>query len=112
MLGVYAHSTVTGTYSIVATLHFTVSATALMSIDIPRRRSTIAAHDFGVSGWAIDRSVASTTHSGTGVDVLHVYAYPNPGSGQAPIFLGVAALGVAADVGAIYGSRYDDPATR
>ena len=32
---------------------------------------------------------------------------PNPGSGQAPIFLGVATLGIArTDVGALYGSRY------
>lgn len=106
-LGVYAHSTVSGTYSIVAMQHFTVSATALMSIDIPSAESTVATNALWVSGWAIDRSVASTTISGTGVDALHVYAFPNPGSGQAAIFLGVATQGVArSDVAAIYGARY------
>jgi hypothetical protein len=53
--------------------------------------------------------VESTVLSGTGVDTLHVYAFPNPGSGDAPIFLGVATLGVARpDVGAAYGARYGD----
>jgi hypothetical protein len=78
-----------------------------MSIDIPSAESTLAANALWVSGWAMDRSVASTTISGTGVDALHVYAFPNPGSGQAAIFLGVATQNVArSDVAAIYGSRY------
>ena len=55
------------------------------------------------------RAVETTVQSGTGVDLLHVYAYPNPGSNQAPIFLGVASVGVnRPDVGALYGSRYND----
>jgi hypothetical protein len=36
-----------------------------------------------------------------------VYAYPNPGSGAPPIFLGVATVGLSRpDVAALYGSRY------
>ena len=109
VLGVYARSTVTGTYSIVRTQPFTVSATALMSIDSPRPEVAITANTIGVSGWSIDRAVESSGPSGTGVDMLHVYAYPNPGSGQAPIFLGVASVGVhRPDVGALYGTRYDN----
>ena len=74
-----------------------------MSIDVPGAESTIAARSFGVSGWAIDRSAPS----GTGIDTLHVYAYPNPGSGQAPVFLGVASVGIArSDIAQMYGSRY------
>ena len=63
-----------------------------------------------MSGWSIDRSVESTSQSGTGVDTLHVYAYPNPTTtGGAPIFLGVASVGVARpDVGAILGARYNN----
>ena len=107
LLGVYARSTVTGTFSIVRTLHFTVSATPLMSIDTPAAEATITTPTFNVAGWSIDRAVESTAQSGTGVDTLHVYAYPNPGSGQAPIFLGVATVGFARpDVAAVYGSRY------
>jgi hypothetical protein len=107
LLGVYARSTVTNTFSIVKTLHFTVNANALMSIDTPTAESTIATPTFNVAGWAIDRAIEGTATPGTGVDALHIYAYPNPGSGQAPIFLGVAAIGFArSDVAALYGSRY------
>jgi hypothetical protein len=104
VLGVYAHSTVTNTFSIVKTVPFTVSANSLMSIDIPSAEATITAAGFGVSGWAIDRAAAS----GTGVDSVHVYAYRDPQSGTGPaIFLGIAALGVSRpDVGSFFGSRY------
>jgi len=107
-LNVYARSTVTGSYSIVKSVPIAVSATALMSIDAPSPEATFAGSTFLVGGWSIDRSVESTAQSGSGVDTLHVYAYPNPGSGQPPIFLGVATVGVSRpDVGAAYGSRYD-----
>ena len=107
LLGVYARSTVTGAFSIVRTQHFTVSATALMSVDAPGAEAAIAGDAFTVAGWAMDRSVEATGASGTGVDTLHVYAIPNPGSGQPAIFLGVAAIGVARpDVAAFYGARY------
>jgi hypothetical protein len=109
LVAVLAHSTVTASYSIVGTVHVTVSATALMSIDAPAAEGTIATPTFEIGGWSIDRAVESTVLSGTGVDTLHVYAFPNPGSGDAPIFLGVATLGVARpDVGAAYGARYGD----
>lgn len=56
-----------------------------------------------ISGWAIDLAEAS----GTGVDIIHVYAYPNPGSGQAPVFLGSAVYGAPrADVAAAYGEHF------
>jgi hypothetical protein len=103
LLGVYARSTVTGTFSVVKTVHISVNPNQLMSIDTPSAESTVSAPTFAVSGWSIDRAVAT----GTGVDALHVYAYPNPGSGQAPIFLGVATVGIQRDdVGALYGARF------
>jgi len=107
-LSVLAHSTVTGSYSIIQNVPVTVSATALMSIDAPSPEQNISASSFLVGGWSIDRNVESTGPTGTGVDALHIYAYPNPGSGQPAIFLGVATMGVARpDVGAAYGSRYN-----
>jgi hypothetical protein len=103
LLGVYAPSTVTSSSSVVKTVRMTVNANTLMSIDTPSPESTVTTPTFGISGWAIDRSAPS----GTGVDTLHIYAYPNPGSGQAPIFLGVATVGIArSDVAALYGSRF------
>jgi uncharacterized repeat protein (TIGR03803 family) len=56
-----------------------------------------------VEGWAIDHGA----FVGTGIDAIHVYAYPNPGSGAAPIFLGVATHGAPRpDVGTLFGSRF------
>jgi YVTN family beta-propeller protein len=45
-----------------------------------------------LSGWALDADPSVTT--GTGVDAVHIWAYPNPGSGANPIFLGAAEYGV------------------
>jgi YVTN family beta-propeller protein len=45
-----------------------------------------------ISGWAVDPDLSVTT--GTGIDAVHVWAYPNPGSGANPIFLGAAQYGV------------------
>jgi hypothetical protein len=108
MLGVYARSTVTGTFSVVKTVHFTVNATALMALNPPVAEAVITTNIFNVDGWSIDRAIESTAMAGSGVDTLHVYAYPNPGSGAPPIFLGVATVGLGRpDVAALYGSRYD-----
>jgi hypothetical protein len=75
-----------------------------MSIDLPSPESTVTGPTMQIAGWAIDRA----TGAGTGVDALHIYAFPNPGSGQPAIFLGVATLGfVRSDVAAIYGPRYN-----
>jgi hypothetical protein len=58
---------------------------------------------FLIGGWAFDAAAAS----GTGIDAIHIWAIPNPGSGAAPLFLGAAAYGGARpDVGAIFGSQF------
>jgi hypothetical protein len=75
---------------------------SVLMVDRPGSGSVLPS-DLFLSGWSID--LAST--SGTGVDAVHVYAYPNPGSGAAPVFLGVASYGGSRpDVGAAYGARY------
>jgi hypothetical protein len=91
MVAIFAHSTVTNSYSSIQMVHVTVSANVLMSIDIPSAEATISGASIGVSGWAIDRAGTS----GTGVDMIHVYAVHNPGSGEPPIFMGIATLGFA-----------------
>jgi hypothetical protein len=69
-----------------------------MSIDVPTTGSTVA-NTFTVGGWAIDLG----SPSGTGVDAVHVWAYPT--TGAAPMFVGAATLGVSRpDVGAAFGS--------
>jgi hypothetical protein len=47
-----------------------------------------SAQPFTVSGWALDQSAAL----GTGIDLIHVYAYPQ--SGKPPLFVGVGRYGV------------------
>ena len=54
-----------------------------------------------VTGWAADLQ----SRDGTGVDAIHVWAYP--ANGGAPIFVGAADYGGARpDVAAIYGERF------
>ena len=55
----------------------------------------------GLGGWAVDVAAPS----GTGIDTIHVWAFP--ASGGAPTFAGVPALGgVRPDVGAFFGSQF------
>jgi hypothetical protein len=79
-----------------------------VTIDVPAADARVPGR-FLVAGWAID--LDDTV--GTGVDALHVWAYPRSacgGSGACsvpPIFLGATAYGGnRPDVGAIYGDRF------
>jgi hypothetical protein len=77
-------------------------ANPLMSLDSPANGSTVGA-SFPVSGWSIDRGAVS----GTGVDAVYVWAYPNPGSGTAPVFVGQATYGLSRpDIGGLFGSQF------
>jgi hypothetical protein len=107
-LTAYARSTVTNGFTVAKSAQITVYSTPpaatgqVAVIDIPVT-STTATSWLSVGGWALD--VRST--SGPGVDVVQVWAYPNPGSGAAPLFLGNAVTGRArADVAAAFGSRF------
>jgi hypothetical protein len=74
-------------------------------IDVPAAdaRESSGARPLLIAGWAID----TDADSGTGVDTVHVWAYP--GDGGDPLFLGAAAYGGRRpDVGAIYGTRFRD----
>ena len=104
VLYVYGHSTATNTFSLVASRPVRVAAQTLISIDTPAPETALANRVFAVSGWALDRS----SIAGSGIDTLHVYAFPDPGSGRAPVFLGVATVGIARrDVADAYGSQFD-----
>jgi hypothetical protein len=58
-----------------------------MWIDIPGGGAQV--QPVRIAGWAIDLAAAT----GSGVDSVHLWAYPNPGSGTPAIFLGVAWYG-------------------
>jgi hypothetical protein len=73
----------------------------LMNVDTPGNATTVSTGGFQVAGWAIDRGAPS----GSGVDAIHVYAWPVPGGN--PTFLGAATYGIARpDVGGFYGPAF------
>ena len=102
---VYAHGTESGTFDNERSLIVTVQAPVSrprVEIDAPAR-DAIVGPSFVIAGWAVD--LASSI--GPGIDVVHLYAYPNPGSGSPPIFLGAANYGGSRpDVGAIFGASF------
>lgn len=96
----YMHSTVTGTFATNQMVHVTITA-PLLAIDTPVANQTVAASGFMLGGWAIDRGAAA----GTGIDTLHVWAWPT--NGAPPIWAGVATMGGArADIGSIFGPQF------
>jgi len=99
----YAHSSATGTFDASASALVTVQAPATRpraALDTPVERATVGG-SFFVGGWALDAAAAG----GTGVDAVHVYAFPS--GGGSPAFLGVAAYGTTRpDVGSAYGGAF------
>lgn len=71
-----------------------------MVIDTPQ--SGFVQQPVWLAGWGLDFGSAT----GTGVDTVHVWAWPD--SGAAPIFVGAVAPGMLSrpDVGAAFGSRF------
>jgi hypothetical protein len=75
---------------------------AQVVIDTPRSQQDLA-QPFLLGGWAVDRDAPA----GTGVDAVHVWAYPL--AGGAPVFLGAAAMGgTRPDVAAVLGDEFRD----
>lgn len=105
-LYVFAHSTVSGTFNNVKIVRVNVQAAVSnpkMWLDTPAANQTIS-QNVTVAGWAVDLGAAS----GTGVDTVHVWAYPL--SGASPVFVGVATYGTSRpDVGGFAGSARFTP---
>jgi YVTN family beta-propeller protein len=79
-----------------------VGTSVQAAIDTPR--SSVSS-SFTVAGWAIDEGATS----GTGIDTVHVWAYPATGGN--PIFLGVADYGAPrADIAALFGDQFSGAA--
>ena len=78
---------------------FVVAAGPMVAIDTPANGATVA-QPFTLGGWAVD--LRATT--GTGVDLIHVYAYP--AGGAPPIFAGAAVRAARPDIASIFGSQF------
>jgi len=88
--------------SVVLTISSVQSVQPRISIDAPGNQMSVTL-PFHVSGSAID----AASQNGPGVDAIHIWAYPNPGSATPPVFLGVAAYGSARpDVATLYGANF------
>jgi hypothetical protein len=98
---VYAHQASSGAFAAERAVRVTVTAPRpFIVIDVPAANATVGT-SVRVAGWAIEAGAAT----GTGVDAVHVWAYPL--AGGAPLLVGVASYGTARpDVGAFFGSRY------
>jgi hypothetical protein len=92
-----------GTFGIVRTVDVTIVSSTLLAIDRPANFSTLN-QPFHLAGWSIDTSAPS----GTGINTIHVWAYPI--TGGPPVFVGVPALGGSRpDVAAAFGSSRFTP---
>lgn len=106
---IYSHSTVTGAFTDsrgVRVKIVTPPSYPLIVIDTPRAGTVTA--PFMLAGWAIDLGVPAGG-AGPGIDTIHVWAYPDPGSGKPPVWIGVATMrGQRADLAAAFGSQFRD----
>jgi hypothetical protein len=100
-IAVFAHSMVSGTFNNVKVVRVNAissSSNPKMWLDVPAQNATTS-QLITVAGWAIDLGASG----GTGVDMVHVWAYPT--SGASPILLGTAAYGDARpDIGGYAGN--------
>lgn len=97
---VYAHSTVTGQFSLAQVRNVNVAApNALMAIESPKNGDSFPGK-VTLTGWAIDASSAG----GTGIDFLHVWAMPPSGP---PRFMGTASYGAnRPDIASSFGQQF------
>jgi hypothetical protein len=92
--------TATGRFDLVRFVDVTVTSALFVFIDAPPGGAAVN-RPFVVAGWAADPAA----RSGTGVDAIHMWAYP--AAGGPPLFLGAAAYGgFRPDVGAFLGSQF------
>ncbi len=91
-IGVYARSTVTGTFHAVwtAQIRITPPSNPHMALDQPLAGWPAIPTSFWIRGWAIDAS----SFEGSGVEAVHAWAYPVIGSDHgAPVWVGAASVG-------------------
>jgi glucose/arabinose dehydrogenase len=87
-------------FGIAQTRDVTIGSSTLLVIDTPANGASVG-RPFILAGWAIDTSAPG----GTGVDGIHVWAFPV--AGGPPTFVGTPVLGGSRpDVGAYFGSRF------
>jgi glucose/arabinose dehydrogenase len=74
---------------------------SVVQIDTPPNGARVR-QPFLIAGWAAD----FTGTAGTGIDAVHVWAFPRPGSGDPGIFVGANYGASRPDVAAVHGARF------
>ena len=97
----YGRLTATGAFSAVDVRSVVIEGGSLLAVDAPAAFATVS-RTFLVGGWAIDPAATS----GSGVDTIHVWAYPVAPATGPPVFLGVPSFGFRPDIAAIFGSQF------
>jgi hypothetical protein len=99
----FPRSTVSGAFENARVARVTIRPSVLVMVDRPAVNATVQGSSFTISGWSIDRRATSNN----GISAVNVWAYKNPGSGSAPVWVGATTTGVArADVAAVYGAQF------
>jgi hypothetical protein len=81
----------------------TAPSQGAIDLDTPAPNAVVTSA-FEIGGWALDQGAPS----GTGVDAVHFYVFPNGGAG-AGVFMGAGSYGSSrTDVGNIYGSQFNN----
>jgi glucose/arabinose dehydrogenase len=93
--------TATNTFGVVQAVNVRVVAGTLLAVDTPKTNST-ADRPFNIGGWAIDTGATS----GTGIDVIQVWAYPVAPATGSPVFVGTATFGDRSDIASIFGEQF------
>jgi hypothetical protein len=87
-IAVYALSAISGTFNNSQVIRVSVTAPLSiprMAVDLPVANQVVS-QNFRVAGWALDLGASS----GTGIDTIHIWAYPV--SGATPTLLGVPSM--------------------
>lgn len=102
----FAHSSVTGTFNDAYAVRVISRPLSEPAIVIDTPTTGFVTSPLLVAGWAAD--LAATPAGGTsGIDAIHVWAYPDPGSNKPAMFLGVATLnGGRPDIAAAFGPQF------
>ena len=97
---VFGWVTASNGFTLVRSVNVIIGSSTLLFIDLPRPNATVG-RPFSLAGWTFD----SSAPTGTGVDTIHVWAFP--AAGGSPSFVGVPAYGASRpDVGGFFGNRF------
>jgi glucose/arabinose dehydrogenase len=91
----------TGAFGVARSVNVRVEAGSLLAVDTPKHNS-IVDRPFPIAGWAIDTGAAT----GTGIDAIHVYAYPVAPATGSPVFVGTGSFGDRSDIATIFGAQF------